>query len=210
MAIWAIKSCNWFWIVWIKIEIWSNQHYLSFHRYLLVIENVFRLLDCRLTIPYWNFPRFSKNVYQSSPNYHIWDDIGGFGSAESTSLKNGFCVEKGEFRYPEWRIPERAGHFIKNKTLVVWICKNKYGYSWWLERTCRLKLNKTLNRHCLSRAVNEDKDFKIIPYEAVKKLIMESKLKDFHHEFMHRIIFEVHSPIHDKLGWSFFAQTWWF
>ena len=106
-------------------------HFL-FGRYLLVIENMFRLLDCRITIPYWNFPRFSKAVYQPSPNYHIWDDIGGFGSAKSTSVANGFCVEKGEFGYPGWRLPERAEHFMKNETMVVWICKNKYGYSWWL------------------------------------------------------------------------------
>ena len=67
-----------------------------------------------------------------------------------------------------------------------------------------MKLNKTLNRHCLSRAVNEDKDFKVIPYEATKKLIMESKLEDFADGFIHRIIFDVHSPIHDKLGLYFF------
>ena len=173
------------------------------YRYLIAIENLFRLLDCRITIPYWNFPRFSQAVYQPSQNYHIWDEYGGFGSASKTSVENGFCVQNGEFGYPGWRIPQQAENFIKNETLVVWICKNKYGYSWWLERNCRLKLNKTLNRHCLSRAVNEDRDFKVIPYEAVKKLVMRSQLKDFN-KFMHRIIFEVHSPIHDKLGsWLF-------
>ena len=175
------------------------------HRYLLAIENLFRLIDCRTTIPYWNFPRFSESLYQpsssphSDPDYHIWDTHGGFGSPV-TSVENGFCLTEGEFGYPGWRLPVDAEQFMKNKTFVVWVCKNKFGYSWWLENTCRKKLHRNLNRKCLSRAVNQDRDFKTMTNAETKKLILESDLKDFHGKFMEQIIFELHSPIHDKLG----------
>eukprot|EP00111_Clytia_hemisphaerica_P012849 TCONS_00037769-protein len=173
---------------------------LPFHRkYLLVVENMFRLLDCRLTIPYWNFPRFSQTLYQPSHNYHIWDNVGGFGSTES-KIENGFCINEGEFAYPGWTLPSsRISGFMNNQTLVRWVCNLKYGYSSWLEQNCSEKLKKTLNRRCISRAVNTDKDFKVVTLKNAYDLTMKSDVDDFD-EYLQKMIFEVHSPIHDKLG----------
>jgi len=102
--------------------------------------------------------------------------------------------------YPQWKLPEIAAHFMPDKTYVKWVCNNKFGYSSWLEYRCSQKLKHTFNRRCLSRSINHDKDFKVFTYEQTKKLIMESEAKDFNSSFLQKIIYKIHSPVHDKLG----------
>ena len=73
-----------------------------FFRYLLLYEDLLRVIDCRVTIPYWNWARHSKHIWLVLPNYPMWSSFGGFGGTGDPN--KGFCVTDGPFNMEEYRV----------------------------------------------------------------------------------------------------------
>lgn len=70
----------------------STSQFFVFNRYyLLEYESLLRVVDCRVTIPYWEWTALPVTPYISP----IWDNQNGFGN---TSRSTDNCVTKGPFR----------------------------------------------------------------------------------------------------------------
>ncbi len=74
----------------------NGEHFLPWHRwYILAFENMLREVDCRITVPYWDWAFWSNAAWQK--NIHIWNNedygLGGNGDPE-----RGYCVQDGPFR----------------------------------------------------------------------------------------------------------------
>ena len=63
-------------------------------------ENLLRTIDCRVTVPVWNWALFSNVVWKTTPNYHMWDNNGGFGG--NGNKTKGYCVTGGVFSLDKW------------------------------------------------------------------------------------------------------------
>ena len=79
-------------------------HFLPWHRwFILQYENLLRKIDCRVTVPYWDWSLVSGDPWSS----HIWktgnDGLGGNG------VPGGRCVNSGPFRSGVWSLPSSAG-----------------------------------------------------------------------------------------------------
>ena len=79
-------------------------HFLPWHRwFILQYENLLRKIDCRVTVPYWDWSLVSGNPWSND----IWktgnDDFGGNG------VPVGRCVNSGPFRSGVWSLPSSAG-----------------------------------------------------------------------------------------------------
>lgn len=78
--------------------------FLPWHRwFMLQYENLLRQIDCRITIPYWDWSLVAGNPFSSS----VWntgnDGLGGNG------VPGGSCVRTGPFRQGVWSLPASAG-----------------------------------------------------------------------------------------------------
>ena len=71
-------------------------------RYLLMFENLLRTVDCRLTVPYWNWARHYSYAWSVTPNYHMWDKEGGFGG--NGDPEKGYCVTDGPFGLDKYKV----------------------------------------------------------------------------------------------------------
>ena len=71
------------------------------YSYILKFENLLRIIDCRVTIPVWNWAHFSDVVWKSTPTYHMWDNDGGFGSDGVKDMA--YCVGGGIFSAENWQ-----------------------------------------------------------------------------------------------------------
>ena len=81
----------------------QNSFFLPWHRwYILGFENLLRNIDCRITVPYWDWS-LSPNSWQNSS---VWDATCGFGGDGSD---NSSCVTTGPFAYPSWNVTRSAG-----------------------------------------------------------------------------------------------------
>ena len=83
--------------------------FLPWHRwYILQMENFLQTLDCRVTIPYWDWSKKSKTWWKSSNIRGIWCPgahcLGGDGSKEDDH-----CVKNGPFRKQQWTLIQSAG-----------------------------------------------------------------------------------------------------
>ena len=78
--------------------------FLPWHRwFILQYENLLRQIDCRVTIPYWDWSLVGANPFSSS----VWNTgPGGFGG---NGMPGGSCVKTGPFRQGEWSLPASAG-----------------------------------------------------------------------------------------------------
>ena len=75
-------------------------YFLPWHRwYILAMENLLRKIDCRVTVPYWDWSLESQ-VWKNSI---VWNDECGFGG-DGDPAKNG-SVKSGLFKQPEWKAP---------------------------------------------------------------------------------------------------------
>ena len=80
------------------------QFFLPWHRwFILQYENLLRQIDCRVTVPYWDWSLVGANPFSSS----IWNTgAGGFGG---NGVPGGSCVNTGPFRAAVWSLPASAG-----------------------------------------------------------------------------------------------------
>ena len=82
-----------------------NSDFLPWHRwYILAYENLLRKVDCRVTVPYWDWSLDSDSPFTSD----VWNSdtckytgLGGNG--------NPTCVTTGPFGFPGWRVTPSAG-----------------------------------------------------------------------------------------------------
>ena len=78
--------------------------FLPWHRwYLLQLENLLRRINCRITVPYWDWSLES----QGWQNSIIWNAVCGFGGNGDQST-NGRLVTTGPFRWQIWTQPNGA------------------------------------------------------------------------------------------------------
>ena len=69
---------------------------------MLRYENLLREIDCRITIPYWDWTAFPVKPYDNP----VWDNELGFGNSSRATDK---CITTGPFKLDEFSIPESAG-----------------------------------------------------------------------------------------------------
>ena len=82
----------------------ERDFFLPWHRwFILQYENLLRQIDCRITVPYWDWSLAAGSPFTSS----VWntgnDAFGGNG------VPGGSCVRTGPFRQGVWSLPASAG-----------------------------------------------------------------------------------------------------
>ena len=77
--------------------------FFPWNRYFLIqYENLLQEVDCRVTIPYWDWTILPMSPYLAN----VWSPDSGFG--DSSRTKDG-CVENGPFRYDLFNVTLSAG-----------------------------------------------------------------------------------------------------
>ena len=77
--------------------------FLPWHRwFLLKYENILQEIDCRVTVPYWDWSLVGARPSTSV----LWSATHGFGG---NGVGNTNCVETGPFRWGEWSLLADAG-----------------------------------------------------------------------------------------------------
>lgn len=84
------------------------QIFLPWHRwYLTKTEDFLRQIDCRITIPYFQWTAASGHVFRSTEPTDVWNSgpqgLGGNGVPPS------YCVQDGKFREGSWHLPISKG-----------------------------------------------------------------------------------------------------
>ena len=73
--------------------------------YLLKLENLLGRIDCRVTVPYWDWTLTSGNPWQTEKTSDLWSSadygLGGNGSGAND------CVRSGPFK--DWEVPSKSG-----------------------------------------------------------------------------------------------------
>jgi tyrosinase len=78
--------------------------FLPWHRYhILSIENLLQSVDCRVTVPYWDWNAQAANPFGGFPWLGSTDWLGGNGDPSS-----GGCVTTGPFQVGQWSLPNGA------------------------------------------------------------------------------------------------------
>ena len=84
--------------------------FLPWHRwYLVQIENLFREVDCSITIPYWPWESDGFRGGWNSPFWASWDGVG--------SGSGGNCVTNGPFRQGSFSITDYARQYVSRSCL---------------------------------------------------------------------------------------------
>jgi len=156
------------------------------------MENLLRLVDCRITIPFWNFPKHSDHIYKQKPGYHIFDNYGGFGSTV-TSVKTGFCVNEGPVRWPEYKLPKFFARQLNNTARKEDLCPDTKDYA-----KCTKELEKTFQPLCVTRSISALN--KIPTYRQVYDMVNNPKRT--YDEFELFVRDSCHASVHDNLGTS--------
>ncbi|XP_031558922.1 uncharacterized protein LOC116295280 [Actinia tenebrosa] len=77
----------------------TRRYFLPWHRaFLLKVENLLRSVDCRITLPYWDWTLISKFPRPSTANI-VWESLRGFGG---NGVGKDMCVENGPFGKEKW------------------------------------------------------------------------------------------------------------
>ena len=86
-----------------------TSYYISFIRFLLRYENFLRKVDCRVTLPYWDWSLFAKGVWRTGID-DIWSNkpwgLGGNGRKKKSHRAG--CVKTGRFSQRKWRLTPSA------------------------------------------------------------------------------------------------------
>lgn len=82
--------------------------FLPWHRwYLVQWENFLRKIDCRVTLPFWDWSRVGSNWWRETDPSDVWNSgdhgLGGNGVPPEN------CVEDGPFRKEVWNLTRMAG-----------------------------------------------------------------------------------------------------
>ena len=84
------------------------QIFLPWHRwYLLEFENILRQVDCRVTVPYWDWSKDEKHWARETEANDVWN-LGPHGLGGDGTLSDD-CVRDGPFKKDAFFIPEDIG-----------------------------------------------------------------------------------------------------
>jgi hypothetical protein len=88
-------------------QVHVEKQFFPWHRwYLLQFENLFRRIDSRVTLPYWDWSIRSQKLWhigrKSVWNNYPWG-LGGNGTGSFN------CVDKGPFSKKSWRLAPKSG-----------------------------------------------------------------------------------------------------
>ena len=97
------------------IGIHRFQFFLPWHRwYILAYENILRKIDCRVTVPYWDWSLNPTEAWTSD----LWNDdlckhtgVGGNGTGNES------CVTTGPFAYPGWTLTPSVSNICLSRFL---------------------------------------------------------------------------------------------
>ena len=82
---------------------------IFFIRFLLRYENFLRKVDCRVTLPYWDWSLFASGVWRTGID-DIWSNkpwgLGGNGQRKKS--RRAGCVKSGRFGQRKWRLTPSA------------------------------------------------------------------------------------------------------
>lgn len=82
--------------------------FFPWHRwYLVQWENALRKIDCRITLPFWDWSRHSTNWWRESDPSDVWNSGGHALGGNGVPPEN--CVEDGPFRKEVWNLTFMAG-----------------------------------------------------------------------------------------------------
>ena len=82
--------------------------FLPWHRWWLVeFENLLRRIDCRVTIPYWNWSRVAHHWWRGYGNEDYWNP--GYHGLGGDGCQSDHCVMEGVFSKDKWRLLDIAG-----------------------------------------------------------------------------------------------------
>ena len=83
--------------------------FFPWHRWFLVeFENLLRKIDCRVTIPYWDWSQVAHHWWEESSDEVVWAS-GDHGLGGNGNKDNDFCVETGPFRKDQWSVLDISG-----------------------------------------------------------------------------------------------------
>lgn len=99
----------------------TKRYFLPWHRaFLLKVENLLRTVDCRVTIPYWDWTLISRFPRRSAA-INMWESLRGFGG---NGVGKEMCVKSGPFSKEKWNFERKDGskeclkrNFAKNTKL---------------------------------------------------------------------------------------------
>ena len=93
---------------------YKTSHFFVWSRYFMIeYENLLQEVDCRITIPYYDWSVFSMSPY-SSP---VWNDETGFGKS---SRPSDYCVDSGPFQVDQFFLtPSAGGGCLKREYKVM-------------------------------------------------------------------------------------------
>ena len=156
------------------------------------MENLLRQVDCGITLPFWNFPLHSKRLFKRSPGYHMWDAKGGFGSTK-THVQNGFCIEDGAFKWPNYKLSKFFVKQLNNTDRKTNICPDT---SYEVAEKCGRILEHTFQPRCITRSISFVEHTPT--YENTYRLLHDKKTKfDVFEEYVRN---QCHASVHDNLG----------
>ena len=145
----------------------KRDEFLPWHRwYMLEYENLLRMIDCRITVPYWDWSIWAHNPWGD----HVWHPssrgMGGNGDHRSDH-----CVQNGPFRQAVWQLTnkqclQREFNGKPPDAAAVQICLSKTVFD---DFECYIHRNLHDRVHCLISKL--DKHFKFIDH---RKLFRKS------------------------------------
>ena len=152
-------------------------------RYVLGFENLLRLVDCRITVPFWNWALYSNMIWSINPTYHMWKNIGGFGGNGDSS--KAYCVTTGYFKYLNWVTLE-----YENKVdILLDTCDGKYN------KTFCIRTGKTQYKGCLRRSFGKHTP----SYKSLFTTINDLTVNQFN-IFENRVRVHWHDAVHNCIG----------
>jgi len=121
-------------------SIHEKELFFPWHRwYLLVFENLLRHVDCRVTVPYWNWARAvsRKRLWRHTGIRDIWNP-GSHGLGGNGESRTG-CVRSGPFKIGKWSLPKWLNSDCLSRDFDY---KTDLPGQWYVEYLNRLPWNK--------------------------------------------------------------------
>ena len=96
---------------WFGGGIHSQSYFLPWHRwFILALENLLRRIDCRVTVPYWDWSLESQ-TWQNSIVWSVQCGLGGNGDPSNSNR-----VTTGVFSWPSWQItPSATSQYLQRR-----------------------------------------------------------------------------------------------
>lgn len=95
----------------------NMKHFLTWHRwYLLQYENLLRKVNCKVTLPYWDWSIASGDPWGTGPE-DLWYS-GSTGLGGDGDSANGGCVSNGPFATGAWQLVPAANPSCQRRRFI--------------------------------------------------------------------------------------------